>query len=115
MGDKSELSISMRRVLSKFSPVENGEAAVGRFYNGEPMGAASSEGNYRADVVFQTNCAAKARRRHGTINCEKGMKGRAEFCMYMEDLVVAYPGLSSKRANASRAVWAHLYAACGPT
>ena len=35
--------------------------------------------------------------------------------MYMADLVVAYPELSSKRTNASRAVWEHLYAACSPS
>ena len=80
---KSELSIALRRVLSKFNPVEPGEAAVGRFYNGSPLEAESSEGNYRADVVFQTNCAAKARRRLRTINFAKGMKSRSEFCMYV--------------------------------
>ena len=65
---KSELSIALRRVLSKFNPVEPGEAAVGRFYNGEPLEAESSEEYYRAGVVFQTNCAANARRRLKTIN-----------------------------------------------
>ena len=98
---KSELSTSLRRVLSKFNPVEHGDAAVGRFYNGETLGATSSEQNYRAGVIFQTNCAAKARRRLRTFNCEKGLKSRSEFCMYMEDFVVASPVLSSKRANAS--------------
>ena len=39
----SELAISVRQVLSKFSPVENGAAAAGTFYNGEPPGATSSE------------------------------------------------------------------------
>ena len=65
---KSELSIALRRVLSKFNPVETGEAAAGRFYNGEPLEAESSEEYYRAGVVFQTNCAATARRRLRTIN-----------------------------------------------
>ena len=32
--------------------------------------------------------------------------------MHMADLVVAYPDMSSKRAHASRAVWAHLYSEC---
>ena len=34
--------------------------------------------------------------------------------MYMADLAVSYPDLSSKRENASRAIWGHLYAACDP-
>ena len=112
---KSELSISLRKVLSKFNPVYFGEAASGNFYNGEPLDPTPSELDYRADVIFQTKCAVKARRRIRSVNCEEGLRSRAEFCMYMADLVVAYPELSSKRTNASRAVWEHLYAACGPS
>ena len=111
---KSELSISIRKVLSKFNPVYHGEAASGNFYNGEPLESTSQEVDYRADLIFQTNCAVKARGRIQRINCERGLKSRAEFCMYLADLVVAYPELSSKRTNASRAVWEHLYAACDP-
>ena len=114
-GYKSELSISLRKVLSKFNPVYYGEAASGNFYNGEPVGPTPSELDYRADVIFQTKCAVKDRRRIHSVNCEEGLRSRAEFCMYMADLVVAYPELSSKRTNASRAVWEHLYAACEPS
>lgn len=35
--------------------------------------------------------------------------------MYMADLAVAYPGLSSKGPNSSRVVWKHLYSACEPS
>ena len=76
------------------------------------MGATSPDEKCRADAIFQTKCAAKARRRPRRINCANWLKIRAQFCMYMEDLAVAYLDLSPKRANASRADWPHLYAAC---
>ena len=64
----SELSISVRKVLSKFNPVERGASAVGRFYNGEPLDATPSDGNYRAGALFQAKCSEKARRRLRRIN-----------------------------------------------
>ena len=52
-----------------------------------------------------------ARRRIRRVNCEMGIKFRAQFCMYMADLAVAYPYLSSKRANSRRVVRGRLYSA----
>ena len=59
---KSELSISLRNVLSKFTTLENGEAAVGRLNNGEPLDSTSSGEKYRTGAVSQTKCAEKARK-----------------------------------------------------
>ena len=102
-------------MLSKFNPADHGDAASGDFYNGEPLDATSCEVDCREGLIFQTYRAVNSRRRIQRINCEHGLKSRVEFCMYMADLAVAYQGLSSKRANASRAGWEHLYDACDPS
>ena len=91
---KSELPIPIRKVLSKFNPVEHGEAASGNFYNGEHLEATSFEEYHMDAMISQPNCTVKACRRIRRINCETGMKSRAEFCTHMVDMSVSYPGMS---------------------
>ena len=102
-----------RKVISKFAPDVNGEAASPNFYQGGPLRSTRPEYRARNCILSGDLDELNAKKRLGVIDASIGFSSRAEFRRDISDIFASYPALASKTTHSNRRVQDHLRSACG--